>query len=474
MKKIILIIACFLIARLAAGQGETKLPGTWEGKIMAGISMRVVFQFSKDSTGRLVASSESPDQGIKGMPCTIIAVSADSIRLELPSVKAVYSGRFISDSVISGKLVQGGTAIPLVVRKVAAVSVLKRPQTPLPPFAYRSEEVEYDNKSKSVHFGATITIPPGRGPFPAVLLITGSGQQNRDEEVAEHKPFAVLADYLTKKGYIVLRADDRGMGKTTGALDSATTADFAEDACASLDYLESRPETDTKKLGLIGHSEGGMIAPMVAARRKEVSFIVLLAGPGQKISRLMEGQTAAVLASRGIKQEAVTAFTRLYGTMVPAIVTAPDKTMAEKNGLDVFSRWKDSTNKGYALVTTGVYNDSTARGFVRAFVGQVYSPWFRYFMQFDPTPYLERLHCRVLALNGSKDIQVIAGANLAAIDSALKKSRSKAFEVHELAGLNHLFQACKKCTAVEYGELEETFSPAALTLIGDWLKKNVL
>lgn len=469
----VLIISCFLVARLAIGQGETKLPGTWEGRITTSISMRVVFRFSKDSTGRLVASSESPDQGVKGMPCNIIAVSADSIRLELPSAKAVYSGRFAGDSVINGKLAQGGATIPLTVRKVAAVSVLKRPQTPLPPFAYRSEDVEYDNKSKSVHFGATITIPPGKGPFPAVLLITGSGQQNRDEEIAGHKPFAVLADYLTKTGFIVLRVDDRDIGKTIGPLDSATTADFAEDACAGLDYLESRPETDTKKLGLIGHSEGGMIAPMVAARRKEISFIVLLAGPGQKISKLMEGQTAAILASRGITKEAIAAFTSLYGTMVPAIVTAPDRAMAEKNAREVFLRWKDSTNKGYALVTTGVYNDSTAHQFVRLFVGQVYSPWFRYFIQFDPTPYLEQLHCRVLALNGGKDIQVIAGANLAAIESALKKSRSKAFEVHELAGLNHLFQACKKCTTAEYGELEETFSPAALALIGSWLKKNV-
>jgi len=364
-------------------------------------------------------------------------------------------------------------AMALEVKKVAAVSVLKRPQTPVSPFAYRSEEVEYDNKSKTVHFGATITLPPGKGPFPAILLITGSGQQNRDEEIAGHKPFAVLADYLTKKGFIVLRVDDRGMGKTTGALDNATTADFAEDAAASLDYLETRPETDLKKLGLLGHSEGGMIAPMLATQRKEISFIVLLAGPGEKIIRLMEEQNAAVLASRGMKQEPIKAYLNLYRTIIPAIVNAPDIAGAEKNARAVFLPWKDSTNKGYALVTTGAYNDSTANRFIKAFVGSIYTPWFRYFIRFDPQPYLSRLHCRVLALNGGKDIQVIAKTNLPAIESALKKSKSNGFEVHELPGLNHLFQACSTCSVMEYAQLEETFSPAALTIIGDWLRKNV-
>jgi len=472
MKKTILTITCFAITLLATAQTETKLIGTWEGKIIAGVPVRLVFQFSKDTAGHLVATSESPDQGIKNIPCNILQVSADSLRLEVPSAKAIYSARFVTDSIISGRLVQGVVAMALEIKKVAAVSVLKRPQTPIPPFPYRSEAVEYDNKRKSVHFGATITIPPGKGPFPAVLLITGSGQQNRDEEMAGHKPFAVLADYLTKRGFIVLRVDDRGMGKTTGDLDSATSADFAEDAMASLDYLALRPETDKKKLGLIGHSEGGMIAPMVATRRKEVSFIVLLAGPGEKITTLMEEQNAAVLASRGLKQEAITAYTRLYRSIIPSIVNAPDIATAEKNAQAVFLPWKDSTNKGYVVVTTGAYNDSTASRFVKAFVASVYIPWFRYFLRFDPQSWLTQLHCRVLALNGSKDIQVIAKTNLAAMESALKKSKSNGFEVHELPGLNHLFQTCTKCTTTEYAGLEETFSPEALVIIGDWLKKN--
>ncbi|HEY4147682.1 MAG TPA: alpha/beta fold hydrolase [Chitinophagaceae bacterium] len=452
-------------------QSDAKLLGTWEGKIMVGVSLRIVFHFSKDSAGHLIAFCDSPDQGGKDIPCSDARLNGDSVHLQIPEVQASYRGRMVSDSLVTGLFVQG-TGIPLTLKKVAVVTALKRPQTPVPPFPYRSEDVEYDNSDKSLHYGATITIPPGKGPFPAVVLITGSGAQNRDEEIFEHKPFAVLADYLARRGIIALRVDDRGIGKSSRGPAGATTADFAGDVNVSMDYLKNRPETDKKKLGLIGHSEGGMIAPMVADQRKDIRFIVLLAGPGEKISTLMEEQNAAVLLSKRITQAAVDAYLRLYRAVVPAIVTAPDKATAEKRAKDIFLRWKDSTNKNYVLTLTGVHDEKSTDNLVASFVGTVYAPWFRYFVQFDPQPWLQQLHCSVLALNGSKDIQVIAKSNLAGIEAALKKSKSRSFEVHELPGLNHLFQTCKKCTVEEYGELEETFSPAALQIIGDWIAKN--
>jgi pimeloyl-ACP methyl ester carboxylesterase len=470
MKKTLPVILC-LITHIAAAQNEAKLHGTWEGKINVGITMRVVFRF-EDSAGHLIAFTDSPDQGVKNIPCSNVRVNGDSIYLEVPSAHGSYSGRFTCDSAISGQLLQG-TAIALNIRKVTAIEVLYRPQTPVPPFAYRSEDIEYDSKDKTMHYGATLTIPPGKGPFPAVVLITGSGAQNRDEEIAGHKPFAVLADYLSNRGIMVLRVDDRGMGKTSRGPETATTLDFAGDVSVSLDYLKSRPEANPKKLGLMGHSEGGLIAPMLAAGRNDIGFIILLAGPGQKTITLLEEQNAALRAAVGIKPGAIAAYTSIYRDMITHIVQAPDITAAEKEATARFAKWRDSTNKNYVLVTCGVYNDSTAQNFVRSFTAATYSPWMRYFIQANPQVYLEKLHCKVLALNGSKDLQVIAKTNLPAIEAALKKSKSPSYEVKEIPGLNHLFQSCKKCTVQEYGELTETFSPTALAIIGDWLSKNV-
>ena len=472
MKKILPFICCLIITHIGVAQNDTRVLGNWEGKLNVGVSLRFVFHFAKDSAGHLIAFNDSPDQGVKNIPCSHVQLNGDSIHLDIPSANASYRGRFVNDSAINGQLLQGIT-IPVNLKKVAVLTALKRPQTPVPPFPYRSEDVEYDNKDKSLHYGATITIPPGKGPFPAIVLITGSGAQNRDEELFEHKPFAVLADYLTRRGIIVLRVDDRGMGKSSRGPEGATTADYAGDVSVSMDYLKSRPETDKNKLGLMGHSEGGMIAPMVAGRRGDISFIVLLAGPGEKISALMTEQSTAVLLSRGMQQEAVSAYAALYQTIIPAIVRSPDKAAAEKEAKAVLLQWKDSTNKKYVAATTGVYDDKSADNFVHAFVGTVYAPWFRYFIQFDPQPYLQQLHCSVLALNGSKDIQVIAKTNLPAMEAALKKSKSTSFDVHEMPGLNHLFQTCIKCTTAEYGELEETFSPSALQLIGNWIAVQV-
>ena len=415
---------------------------------------------------------DSPDQGAVGIPCSNLVMKNDSVSLDIPSAGAKYKGQWISDSVINGKWIQG-ISIVLNLKKNNDSVILNRPQTPRPPFPYASEDLEYDNRDKTLHYGATLTTPLGNGPFPAVVLITGSGAQNRDEELVGHRPFAVIADYLSRHGVIVLRVDDRGIGKSSGIFDSANSADFARDVSNSVDFLKTRQKVDLKKIGLIGHSEGGMIAPMVASQRKDIDFIILLAGPGEKIVHLMRDQNKAILRSQGVNKDAIESFGQFYPVMIHSVIDAKDKKEASKHLKEVLDDWKKSTPKNQVLATTGISSDSTEEKFIQRTVDVVRGTWFSYFMRFDPAPYLESLSCKVLALNGEKDIQVLPDQNLQGIEASLKKSKSKVFEVHKIPGLNHLFQDCKKCTIQEYGQLEETFSPVALDLIGNWIDKNV-
>lgn len=469
-----LILISLLCASRIVGfcQNESKLLGIWEGKIVAGAALRVVFHFSKDSSGNLSATMDSPDQAAQNIACDNIRIDDDSIFLRVPVAHATYSGLLTDTGGILGKWNQG-ISFPLNLKKVDKVTGLNRPQTPIPPFPYSVEDVEYENANGSMHYGATITIPQGKGPFPAVLLITGSGAQNRDEEIMEHKPFGVIADYLSRRGVIVLRVDDRGVGKTSGDFLRATTVDFTTDAGNSVDYLTKRPEVDQRKIGLIGHSEGGMIAPMLAARRKDIDFMILLAGPGEKISKLMEDQNAALYRSVGINEKAIAAFKPFFRKIVEHIRDSKDVATFDNKVETDLDEWRKNTPPAYVLATTRIYDDSSRKVFIETLNATMYSPWFRYFIQFDPQVYLQQLHCKLLALNGERDLQVASKSNLAAIKSAMERAGNKQSEVIEIPGLNHLFQTCKACTVSEYGQLEETFSPVALRIIAGWIDRNV-
>ena len=468
---IICVIAIFPGLGAFAQQGRD-ISGIWEGTLHASVDLRIVFHLAKDSNGNWTGTMDSPDQNATGIPCNGIELKGDSLIVLIPSARGKYLGVTITDSSISGKWVQG-VQLPLLLHKVIKVAGLTRPQTPVPPFPYASEDIEYDSPDKTLHYGATMTTPSGAGPFPAIVLITGSGAQDRDETIFEHKPFAVIADYLTRRGIIVLRVDDRGMGKSTGNFSKSTSLDFANDVNNSLDYLKTRAKVDTQKLGLIGHSEGGMIAPIVGVQRKDINFIILLAGPGEKISQLMAEQNAGILASSGINKEAVQSFRDFYPSIVRSIVQASSAEEASSNLHHALDEWIKKTPTNQVLATTGIYNDSTKKKFTETLVGVMYNPWFLYFLSFDPQPWLMQLHCKVLALNGEKDLQVPAVSNLKGIQSALEKSKSGDFEVHNIPGLNHLFQTCKQCTIQEYGRLEESFSPMALQMMSDWIERHV-
>ncbi len=473
MKKIISAILVTFLALTAITQPVSRFTGTWQGTLNVGVELRIVFHIREDGKGGFISTADSPDQSAYGLTCDKTTVKDNEVTISMNDLNASFSGRLANDSTIEGNFTQG-SELPLTLKKTGITEKIerKRPQTPQPPFPYTSEEVEYLNADKTLIYGATITIPEGKGPFPAAVLITGSGPQNRDEEILGHKLFAVIADHLTRKGFVILRVDDRGVGKSSGVFSQATSLDFSHDVSNSFDYLLTRPEVDKKKAGLIGHSEGGMIAPMVAAKRKDINFIVLLAGPGVPIIELMAEQNEAIARSSGVSEKALGEIKPLYREVVKSVLEAADSSSAITHTSAIIENWYVNKEKG-VLGELNMATTEQRNKYVNEMVKGLQSPWFRYFLKFDPAQYLEQLKCKVLALNGDKDVQVISRQNLPGIEAALKKSRSKNYELKELPGLNHLFQACKKCTVQEYGELEETISPVALEAIRIWLEKNI-
>ncbi|HEY2727832.1 MAG TPA: alpha/beta fold hydrolase, partial [Parafilimonas sp.] len=421
---------------------------------------------------------DSPDQNVSGIKCDNVEVNTGTndtatLSFTITKIKLSYTGKLINDSTLSGTFTQG-INVPLDLHRTGVAYTAKniiRPQTPKPPFPYKSQDVVYNGNG--LQYGGTITIPQGDGKFPAVLLITGSGAQDRDETIFNHKPFAVIADALTRDGFVVLRVDDRGIGSSTGDFTTSTTADFVKDVNVSFDYLKSRPEVNDKTIGLLGHSEGAMIAPVVASQRKDVDFIVLLAAPGVKIIDLMTEQNAAVLRSTGVPDAAVENFKPVYKQVITAIINAPDSAAARLNTLQIVNDWYAKTDTA-TLHVLGFDAPDSKEQYSKNMAAVFSSAWFRYFIQFDPQPYLSNLkNVKVLALNGSRDIQVLSQQNLPAVNAALKQGKTKNFETQELPGLNHLFQTCNKCTVQEYGELQETIAPVSLQTITNWLNKNV-
>jgi pimeloyl-ACP methyl ester carboxylesterase len=358
-------------------------------------------------------------------------------------------------------------SLPLQLKRLEKLEEARRPQEPKKPYPYKEEEVSFENKAVGITLGGTLTTPETGSPFPAVVLITGSGPENRNEEVFGHKPFLVLADYLTRQGIAVLRCDDRGVGKSGGDSHTATTVDLATDAQASFEYLKTRKDIDPKRIGLLGHSEGGVIAPIVANETPDVAFVVLMAGtglPGDSILMLQswlaakaEGAADTTLAKNAVVER--TTLNIVKNERDTAVAAAKLRPLLKQEMAQM------SPNDSQAL------NSSDQA--VEQEVKQVLSPWFRYFVSYDPRPALMKLKQPVLAINGSKDVQVAPKENLAAIEAALKAGGNKDYLVKELPGLNHLFQTANTGGVSEYAKIEETISPSALSVMGDWILAHV-
>src|SRR5215831_13352939 len=360
-------------------------------------------------------------------------------------------------------IARGAIGLAAIQDTTAKPAALNRPQEPKKPYPYDEEEVGYENRRDGVKLAGTLTFPRGKGPFPAVLLITGSGPQDRNESVFGHKPFLVLADYLTRQGIAVLRVDDRGIGGSTGSVPNSTSENFATDVMAGIEFLKSHKGINPKQIGLIGHSEGGLIAPMVAAQSNDVAFIVLLAGPGLPGEEILYLQGAAILKASGASAE-VLARQRASQEMIFAIVKQEkDNAVAEKKVREGF----DKQMAGLSEAEKAQANQTPD-----AQITAVLSPWFRYFLTYDPRPALARVKCPVLALNGENDLQVPVTENLREIEATLKAAGNKDVTIVRLPKLNHLFQPSETGSPGEYGKIEETFAPVALKTIGDWILKR--
>ncbi|MET0635542.1 MAG: alpha/beta fold hydrolase [Chitinophagaceae bacterium] len=459
-----------LLATATGFSQQNQYVGDWQGKLELGPGLRIVFHI-REAGGKLSATADSPDQGARGLKCDTVYVNNDGLHVELRSARAAFVGKLVNDSVIEGTFTQG-MPVQLILTRGSGNSSSKRPQDPISPLPYRAEELVFSSPATTLKYGATLTIPPGKGPFPAVVLITGSGQQNRDEEMMGHRPFAVLADGLTRNGIIVMRVDDRGIGGSTGDFTKSTSEDFAADVSACVDYLAKRPEVKKSAIGLIGHSEGGMIAPIVASKRKDLGFVVLLAAPGIPISQLMAEQTAAILRSSGVGDSAVKAYIPFYNQFMKTLTSGEDSLAAVTGARQYMDNWASVTDS--SVLRQLQLNSPMARlQMLNTLVSVGRNPWFRYFMAFEPGPYLSKMKMKVLALNGDRDIQVVAESNMKGIRDAFAAGGNKGTTTLILPGLNHLFQTCTKCTVPEYGELQETFSPIAMKEINEWINRNV-
>jgi uncharacterized protein len=469
MKKIFVLTILFnllLLFQLADAQSIDKsaVTGSWFGKISAGaIELRIVFNLSIVGKDSLVATLDSPDQGAKGIKLGPVTFTGEALKITAGALFAEYNGIVKNDTIIEGTWKQRSTSVILNLTKLKVPFTQNRPQEPKPPFPYTAEDVTFANGKFKINLAGTLTIPEGDGPFPAVILITGSGAQNRNEELMGHKPFLVIADYLSRNGIAVLRYDDRGVGKSQGVYATATSADLATDGEAAYNFLKNHPKINPKEIGLMGHSEGGLIAPIVAASNPGIAFIVSLAGPGVTGQQIIIRQSEDISKLSGLSKEQIRESTELLKKRFAVLRKEKDNKRAE---IKILAMYKESLVK-QKMAKEEIEKDVSQ---LKASFGAGTYTWLRYFIMTDPAKFWKKVSCPVLALNGEKDIQVAAKENLPAIEKALKSGSNESVKTIILPGLNHLFQHCKTGMPGEYGTIEETFSPEALKIITDWIQ----
>lgn len=451
--------------RKVASTPSTPITGDWYGKLETPMgNLRMVFHITEYEGGELSALLDSPDQGTKGIAASAITYKGETLTVEMMGGSASFEGNFNADKeMIDGVFKQAGQELPLIMER-EKIEGLKRPQTPQAPFPYSEEKVTYPNEEADLKLGATLTLPAGNGPHPVVIMISGSGAQDRDENILGHKPFWVIADYMSRRGIAVLRFDDRGVGESTGDHSAATSADFATDVEAGIKYLQGRKEIDKKKIGLMGHSEGGMIAPIVASRNKAVDFIVLLAGPGTNGAKLLALQQKDIMEAQGMSASTIEKWATVNERIYKILGEEPTREgFKEKVDEEAPILLKDMSDEEKIALDVDEERLSTS-------VAIFSSPWFRYFLSYNPEEYLAKVTCSVLAVNGEKDLQVSSKENLLAIEKALTKGANSDFEVKEFAGLNHLFQGTETGNPTEYATLEETFSVEVMEYVHAWIK----
>lgn len=442
------------------------LEGRWEGKLKTGTStLRIVFELSVNKEGTLAALLDSPDQGVTGIHVDTAALNGNQIRMVINAAHAMYRGDMKADSeVIVGEWMQGGLTLPLTLKKQTGFPMTS--ESEIPAVTYVSRNVTFENTKADVALAGTLTLPDSTGVFPAVLLIDGSGPHDRDETILGHKPFLVLADYLTRHGIAVLRYDKRGVGQSTGDYATATTEDFASDALAGVNYLMTLKQVNKKEIGLIGHSEGGAIAPMVAVESHNVAFIVMMAGPGVSGEQILLTQGAMIMKADGASDSAIDINRQVQERLFKVVKTERDSAREARELRTILER---------GLSKMGIYksNEKAEEMSVDEQLRFLLSPWMKFFISYNPAPTLEKVKCPVLAIWGTRDLQVPPSVNLPAVRSALLRGGNKHFKVMELKGLNHLFQTANTGSPLEYGKIKEAISRKALDVITRWILKEI-
>ncbi|MFK7767872.1 MAG: alpha/beta hydrolase family protein [Mariniblastus sp.] len=453
---------------------EEKLKEAWVGKLELGI-MKAVMQFRiMESDDKPIAYFDSITEGRTGFKADW-SVKNGKLTFKVNPIKLKFEGKINeAGDEAEGIWSQGGREIPLTLKKQANeydnVNIWEnRPQRPIAPFPYDAEEVKFENKIDKLTLAATLTIPKKPGKHPVVVLISGSGAQDRDETLMEHKPFLVLADYLTRRGIAVLRYDDRGTAESTGDYASATTRDLANDASAAVDFLKSHNRINAKEIGLAGHSEGGLIAPIVCEQRDDIAFVVLLAATGVDGVSIVTSQSAAMLKAEKPApkdQKEVEISLKINGLVLNQLINGISLDAPEfRKQIDELINQLPESDQELAKKNIETELKSSEKRFQGV--------WLKYFLKYDPRPALKKIKCPVLAIVGSKDLQVLPDLNMPEIEKALKESGNKDFETEILADLNHLFQKCETGAMSEYATIQETFNPDALDKVGDWIVKRV-
>jgi uncharacterized protein len=461
MKKTVFIILTLLASFSFFGQ---EITGDWNGNLkIPGKQLGIIFHVSKTDNG-FASTMDSPDQKVFGIPVTKTTFENSVLKIEIENAKIEYEGTLNNDNKIIGFFKQAGQAIAMDLSKEKTDKQeeqikINRPQEPIKPYPYYSENIIFTNKNAGISLSGTLSLPKKEGNFPVVVLITGSGPQNRDEELLGHKPFLVLSDFLTRNGIAVLRYDDRGIGASKGDFKNATTLDFATDVEAAIAYLKTRKEINKTKIGLIGHSEGGVIAPIVASKNKDVNFIILLAGTGIQGNKLMLLQKELIERQTGISETEIAKGQEIIGGAYNLILKS-DNNDINKNA-KILDYLKEK------------YGDKIEENTLKSISNQLSSNWMQYFIKFDPATALEKVKCPVLAINGEKDLQVPAKENLEAISKALSKAGNHKVTTKLLPNLNHLFQECTTGLPEEYSKIEQTISPVALNVVLNWIKNTI-